>query len=346
MSKIIKILSLFILIFSLNFSAYAQPKEVAADVEALLGYYRSEGANIIIRERDGRLELLYGVTENDYAFNQSNVYPLNKLRYSNYELVIGNPRDRIVKIDVKFERDKEGKGVTCIIDGKRYTRSFFLGENNNDFTVKSTAIVDILKQEAIAAKMPEQKAGLLTAELVNILSLDPTIKVEMKYATENNFLNMKMYDEEKAFVDLEMGKSLVQVHKKLAAFGYGLLIWDAYRPWYVTKMFYDALPADDKSLLASPEQGSELNKGRAIDVSLYDLTTGEPIKMISGFDELSLRTFSRFQGGSELNRFQRDLLRFLMEEEGFTGINHEWWHFSYKDIDNYRLLNTPFNAIN
>lgn len=345
MLKKIKFLSIFMLLLFFSSSALGQPKEISADVEALLGYYQTEGGNIIIRERDGRLELLYGVTEKDYAFDQSNVYPLEKVRYNNYSLIIGNPRQRRLALDVKFERDKQGKGVTSIIDGKRYTRVFFLGENNNDFTVKAVKDLATLKAEALAAQMPVQDNSLMTAQLVNILTLDSTIKVDMKYAKDNNFLNMKMYDEEKAFVDLEMGKALVRVHKKLADFGYGLLIWDAYRPWYVTKMFYDALPMEEKTLLESPEKGSSHNRGLSVDVSLYDLKTGQPVKMISGFDELSFRTFSKYQGGIELARFERDLLRLIMEKEGFHGVDHEWWHFDYKDFKQYRLLNTSFSEI-
>lgn len=345
MLKKIKIFSVLIVLLCFSLSVSAQPKKVSADVEALLGYYQTEGGNIIIRERGGRLELLYGVTEKDYAFDQSNVYPLEKIRYNNYTLIIGNPREYRMGLDAKFERDKQGRGVTLIIDGKRYTRVFFLGENNNDFTVKAAKTLDELKQEALAAPMPVQDSNLLTAQLVNILSLDATIKVDMLYAKDKNFLNMKMYEEEKAFVDVEMGKALVQVQKKLADFGYGLVVWDAYRPWYVTKMFHDALPLEEKTLLESPDKGSSHNRGLSVDVSLYDLNTGEPVMMISDFDELSFRTFAKYQGGSELARWQRDLLRLFMENEGFTGVDHEWWHFDYKNFEQYRLLNTAFSEI-
>ncbi len=344
-SLLLKGLSVLCLCFSLSQPAVAQPKAAQQDIAALLGLYQTEGENVLIRERSGKLELLYGVTAGDYAFNWSNVYQLPKSRYDEYTVITANPRDYNGTLLLKFERDKQGQGITCVIDKKRYTRIFFDGEKGDVFTVKPTQTADVLRANALNAQLPVQAGNLLTATLVDIRSLDKSIQVEMIYARENNFLGMKMYEEERAFLEQNTAEALLRVNKKLAGFGLGLVVWDAYRPWYVTKMFYDALPAEQKKLLEDPLKGSVHNRGTAVDVSLYDLSTGKSVTMISGLDEPSLRAYRDFQGSSEQLRWRRDLLRLVMESEGFSGVDYEWWHYEYKDAAQYKLLNVRFSEI-
>ena len=134
-------------------------------------------------------------------------------------------------------------------------------------------------------------------------------------------------------------------HHGLNDEGYGLLLHDAYRPWHVTKMFWDATPADMQDFVANPNQGSRHNRGCAVDLTLYDLETGEPIEMVGLYDEFSERSYPDYQGGTSLQRWHRELLRDAMEAEGFTVYDKEWWHFDYKDWKQYRIGNQTFEEI-
>ena len=121
------------------------------------------------------------------------------------------------------------------------------------------------------------------------------------------------------------------------------VLWDAYRPWSVSKLANLALPENQKGMLEDPEtKGSAHNTGNAVDVSLYDLATGEQVEMISGFDEPPFRQFASYAGGTSRQRYLRDLLKEAMELYGFKGIEMEWWHFDYKPGTNWAHLNVNF----
>ena len=101
----------------------------------------------------------------------------------------------------------------------------------------------------------------------------------------------------------------VRANRKLHQQGYGLLIFDGYRPWYVTKIFWDATPAADHSYVADPAQGSRHNRGCAVDLTLYDLRTGQEIPMTGVYDEMSERSYPDYAGGTREQREHRQVLR-------------------------------------
>jgi D-alanyl-D-alanine dipeptidase len=113
----------------------------------------------------------------------------------------------------------------------------------------------------------------------------------------------------------------------------------------VTKMFWDATPNDEKAFVADPAKGSMHNRGCAADITLYDLKTGKPVEMVSGYDEFSHRAFPNYPGGTSLERWHRALLRQAMEMQGFTVYQWEWWHFDYKDWKHYAIGNQTFEEI-
>jgi zinc D-Ala-D-Ala dipeptidase len=202
-----------------------------------------------------------------------------------------------------------------------------------------------LEREALAAKPPHETEHFRKPELVELVKLDPTIKLDIRYATTKNFLSTPMYSQARAFLQRPAAEALVRVSHALHAEGYGLLVHDAYRPWYVTKMFWDATPADKKIFVANPADGSRHNRGCAVDLTLYDLKTGAAVKMPSGYDEMSKRAYADYPGGTPQEHESRNLLRRAMEKEGFTVYPQEWWHFDYKDWKHYPIMNVRFEDL-
>jgi D-alanyl-D-alanine dipeptidase len=212
------------------------------------------------------------------------------------------------------------------------------------FHITPVKPVDELRREALAAQPPHEE-GKRKPDLVELVKLDPTIKLDIRYASTNNFMQTPFYTEARAFMQRPAAEAVVRANHELKQYGYGLIIHDGYRPWYVTKMFWDGTPADKHKFVADPALGSNHNRGCAVDLSLYDLKTGEEVDMPSGYDEMSERAYPDYQGGTKDERDRRDLLRRVMESQGFTVYNAEWWHFDYKDWKEYPIVNIPFEKL-
>lgn len=193
---------------------------------------------------------------------------------------------------------------------------------------------------------PTQEKGKKEAELIEITKLDKTIKLDIRYATSNNFVGRPVYSEARAFLQKPAAKALLRAHRKFKKLGLGLVIFDAYRPWSVTKLFWEITPPEKRKFVADPSIGSKHNRGCAVDLSLYNLKTGELLPMPSEYDEFTERASPNYQGGTEEERRNRDILIRIMQEEGFTVNPHEWWHFDYKDWQKYAIYDIPFSEIN
>jgi len=205
--------------------------------------------------------------------------------------------------------------------------------------------VAALRIEAQAASPPWEAGPFRPVALVELTSLDPTLRLDIRYATADNFLSTPVYEEARAFLQRPAAEALVRAHRSLAPEGYGLLIHDAYRPWWVTRLFWDATPADRRDFVADPAKGSRHNRACAVDLTLYRLSDGRAVEMPSLYDEMSERASPGYAGGPPEPRRLRDLLRSAMEREGFTVYRSEWWHFDYRDWREYPILNLSFAEI-
>jgi D-alanyl-D-alanine dipeptidase len=197
----------------------------------------------------------------------------------------------------------------------------------------------------IVAQPEEGTSNLRSPDLVELVSLDSTIMLDIRYATAQNFLSRKVYSSARAFLQRPAAEALVRVHRKLRMSGFGLLVFDGYRPWSVTKLFWDETPSEKRGFVANPAKGSRHNRGCAVDLSLFRVETGEHLEMPSAYDEFSERAHPSYPGGTETQRRMRDLLRSAMESEGFTVNDGEWWHFDYKDWECYRMMDVSFEEI-
>jgi len=205
--------------------------------------------------------------------------------------------------------------------------------------------VEELRAEALKLQPPHEDGAFLKPDLVELVTLDPTIKLDVRYATTNDFLGTPVYTQARAFLQRPAAEALVRANHELKALGFGLIIHDGYRPWYVTKIFWDATPDDKKIFVANPQEGSKHNRGCAVDLSLYDLKTGLEVAMPSGYDEMSERAYADYPGGTDEERARRALLKQAMEKQGFAVIPKEWWHFDYKDWKQYPILNVKFEDL-
>lgn len=179
--------------------------------------------------------------------------------------------------------------------------------------------------------------------MIELISLDDTIRLDIRYAREDNFVGRAVYSEARAFMQPAAAEALVRAHRSLANDGLGLVIYDGYRPWSVTKLFWESVTEEQRKFVADPAEGSVHNRGCAVDLSLCELSTGRQLPMPSDFDEFTERASPNYTGGTEEERRSRDLLRRAMESQGFTVNANEWWHFDFAGWEKYPILDIPFS---
>lgn len=311
-----------------------KPTDIPDRWKGLIGEYGWDHNVLFVLEKYGQLHALI-----EWGF----LYPLTETApgvyaFPDYGLYPGE--------EIVFETDDRGKALRAVTAGIPFERRNIGTEAGVTFKIKPMQPVELLRKAALEARMPEQPDSLLRPELTEIITLDPGIKLDIRYASTNNFMDAIFYDEARAFMQKPAAEALVRIHRKLESKGFGLLIHDAYRPWYVTKMFYDATPEEQKIFVANPASGSIHNRGAAVDLTLFERDSGLTIVTVGGYDEFSERSFPDYPGGTSLQRWYRELLRDAMEAEGFTVYPWEWWHFNYKDAGRYPVMNLRFDEIN
>ena len=140
------------------------------------------------------------------------------------------------------------------------------------------------------------------ADLVELVRLDPTIKLDIRYAGTNNFLGKPVYKEARAFLQRPAAEAVARAHRALRPHGYGLLIHDGYRPWAITKLFWDMTSGKQREFVADPKTGSKHNRGAAVDLTMYDLKTGAAVQMPGDYDEMTERSYPDYTGGTAEQR--------------------------------------------
>ena len=206
----------------------------------LLGEYGDGAAWRIVAEHEGKLRLV------DTALR---VTPITERAASEFVTDSGG-------IPVRFTRDATGRASAMQLGDARLTRNDIEPRPGTDqLRVTPVRSVDSVRAEALAASPPAEAGPFVSNDLVELVRLDPSIKLEIRYATTNNFLGTRFYDEARAFLQRPAAEAVVRAHRALRQQGYGLLIHDGYRPWYVTKMFWDATPLDRRWLVADPVAG-------------------------------------------------------------------------------------------
>jgi len=317
---------------------YAQlPETPPADIpprwRGLIGEYGWDHNTLYILEED---ETLYALIEWFYYYPLREVSE-NVFEFPDYGLYHGE--------GLTFTRDGSGRATSVNAAEVVFARREVGTKDGETFRIEPVRPIDELRAGALAASPPAEPGDFRDADLVELTSLDDSIHLDIRYATTNNFTGAVFYQQPKAFMQRPAAEAVVRAQRRLKPLGLGLLIHDAYRPWHVTKMFWDATPDDLKDFVANPASGSRHNRGCAVDLTLCDLDTGDPIEMVAGYDEFSPRSFPLYPGGTAQQRWYRQLLRHTMEAEGFTVYEYEWWHFDYKDWKKYRIGNATFEQL-
>lgn len=299
----------------------------------LVGEYGPDHNTLFILERNGKLQALIEwifcyelqeIDENTFAFPNEGLYHGE---------------------GIVFTRDAKGRATKAVAAGVEFARRETGPPPGDTFKVEPLVPVESLRAAALAATPPREEGDFHQADLIELAGLDPSIKYDIRYATTNNFLGSVFYREARAMMQRPAAEALVRAHKDLAARGFGLLIHDAYRPWSVTRMFWDATPEAMRHFVANPANGSRHNRGCAVDLTLYTLADGKPVEMVGGYDEFSLRSYPGYPGGTSRQRWHRELLRAAIEAQGFNVYEFEWWHFDFGDWKKYPILNQPFEEI-
>jgi D-alanyl-D-alanine dipeptidase len=335
-TKITALVFLFLLAPNLVAQLAPTPKPKSAPVSwrGLIGEYGPDDDILIILEKDRRLCAL---------FKRSQEFEvLDEVDRNTFKFPVPGPH---AQQRLTFERNRTGRATQAAVDAVVLKRRNIEPETGNQLRVKPLRPVPQLMKEALAAKPPIETGDFRKTELVELTKLDPTIHLEIRYATTNNFLGTRFYSQARAFMQRPAAEAVVRANRTLKKYGYGLLIHDAYRPWYVTKVFWDATPEDKHVFVADPSKGSRHNRGCAVDLTLYDLKTGRPVEMVSTYDETTARAYPDYPGGTSLQRWHRKLLRDAMEAQGFTVYEAEWWHFDYKDWQKYAIGTVRFEEI-
>ena len=260
-----------------------KPAAAPAQWRELIGTYLGEDQTVIeVLENDGHLEL-----------QQGDRPALRMLKDSDDHLSVTGTVNGKERAQIRVEFIPGGApGFPQLVFGTaRLRRRVYDGDLAKSFHVTPLQPVEELRKEALLASPPKEERAFRKPDLVELTTLDPGIHLDIRYATANNFLGTPVYTQPRAFLQRPAGEAMLRALQALKPYGYGLLIHDGYRPWYVTKIFWEATPPEGKIFVADPSQGSRHNRGCAVDLTLYDLKTGKPIEMPGTYDEMSPRSF-------------------------------------------------------
>lgn len=304
------------------------PPDVLESWRPIIGEYASGSDTVSVLEEDESLVLLFwGGARLQLSASTNGAFETGS------------------NVMVEMVADANGRADMLMVDGQALNRLSLGAEDGGTFRITPIRAPEELLIEALAASPPEEEGDFRPADLAELVALDSTILLDIRYATTNNFMGEIFYSEPRAFLQRPAAEALVRAHHWLGEQGYGLLIHDGYRPWYVTKMFWDATPEELRVFVANPADGSRHNRGCAVDLTLYDLETGAPVTMTGGYDEMSPRSYPDYPGGTDRQRWHRELLREAMEAQGFSVYEAEWWHFDYNDWPSYRIGNERFEQL-
>ena len=215
--------------------------------------------------------------------------------------------------------------------------SVAVNAQNKSLAIKKLVIVSSYNQYLASVKSNPSN------ELIEIKKAIPNIKLDIRYATKNNFMQQVMYKQARAFARKPVVESLKKIQKELNKKGYGLKIFDGYRPYAITVEFYKK--ASDKNFVANPAKGSKHNRGCAVDLTLINLKTGKELVMPTPYDSFSAAAAAKYENVSPEARKNRDFLIAVMAKYQMNVLENEWWHYDFSGWRSYDLMDIPFEKL-
>ncbi len=179
--------------------------------------------------------------------------------------------------------------------------------------------------------------------IVNILDVDPSVDLEIIYATRANFTGQVVYSKPLCFLRPKVALKIKSVQEMLKKEGLGLKIYDGYRPHSVQKLFFKLFP--DPNFIADPAIGSNHNRAAAVDVTLIDFVTKKELEMPTKVDSFQANAHSYYPYVSIQALKNRALLQYYMVLGGFEILEKEWWHFNCKEAKEYEILDVSFDDL-
>lgn len=195
-------------------------------------------------------------------------------------------------------------------------------------------VPDVATYERLAAADPDKR-------LVDLSTLG--IPLDVRYATENNFMNKVLYPVAKSYLRAPAARALADVQRELAARNLGLKVFDAYRPYRVTEAMWE--PIKNPDYVADPSKGSRHNRGAAVDLTLIDLATGAELPMPTPYDDFTTRARHDFTDLPADALANRVLLREVMTKHGFDPLPSEWWHYDFRGWERFELMDVPLEEL-
>lgn len=179
-------------------------------------------------------------------------------------------------------------------------------------------------------------------QLTNLSGI-PGIRVDLRYAGNNNFTHTTLYSNARPYMRKPAAEALKRVQADMNRQGLGLMVFDAYRPLVTTKKIWDIV--HDSRYAANPANGSAHNRALAIDLTIVDIKTGRPLDMGTGFDNFSDTAGHAFRQLPAAVLKNRQQLKQIMEYYGFVALSTEWWHYSWPNNKDYELLDIDFKEL-
>ena len=216
-----------------------------------------------------------------------------------------------------------------------------IGISGGNFLIADTGSIALTENEGnarLCTTFPKVHIAI-----VGIEKIIPSIVLDIRYATKKNFMQQVMYKEAKAFARKPVVEKLSLIQAKLNKKGYGLKIFDAYRPYEITLAFWEK--ASDKSFVANPAKGSKHNRGCAVDLTIIDLKTGKDVPMPTPYDSFEAAAAPHYDKLPANIKKNRDFLIATMQANGFKVIYNEWWHFDFTGWEQFPVMDIPFNQI-
>ncbi len=179
--------------------------------------------------------------------------------------------------------------------------------------------------------------------LVDIKKFCPSIMIDIRYATSNNFLKFPIYSKAKAYARFPVALALTNIQKEIEPLGLSLKIYDAYRPYSVTRKMWQL--TNGSPYVANPVYGSVHNRATAVDLTLVNIEDSTEVPMPSQYDEFNIKASHQYYNVQRSFINNRNLLKRIMEKHGFKANEHEWWHYDFQNYQQYELLDISFEDL-